>query len=172
MINTTTAEILASVTAKGDATRSGTGLLGSGGNVYGTTAGAGIDMGSRNFADTIIGEATTKTVTDLARQLEARASSLPTTVVQIDGLVADAAPDGTLIINVGSKAGVKVGDKLEVKRRGREIRDPATGKVLRHVDDPIGTIAITEVEEQSAVGKFISAPASPAKVGDVVSTAK
>jgi curli biogenesis system outer membrane secretion channel CsgG len=82
MIDTSTAEILASCTAKGDSTRSGTGLLGSGGNVYGPEAGAGIDMSSKNFADTILGEATTKTVRDLAGQLEARAGALPTKVVR------------------------------------------------------------------------------------------
>jgi curli biogenesis system outer membrane secretion channel CsgG len=167
MIDTSTAEILASCTAKGDSTRSGTGLLGAGGSVYGPEAGAGIDMASRNFADTIIGEATTKTVQDLARQLEARAGSLPTNVVAVSGLVADASPDGTIIINVGSRAGVKVGDRLSIKRKVREVRDPATGKVLRAIEDSVGSITITEVEETSAVGKFSGSVA--AKVGDVVS---
>ncbi len=167
MIDTSTAEILASCTAKGDSTRSGTGLLGAGGSVYGPEAGAGIDMASRNFADTIIGEATTKTVQDLARQLEARAGSLPTNVVAVSGLVADASPDGTIIINVGSRAGVKVGDRLSIKRKVREVRDPATGKVLRAIEDSVGSITITEVEETSAVGKFSGSGA--AKVGDVVS---
>jgi curli biogenesis system outer membrane secretion channel CsgG len=166
MINTTTAEILASVTAKGESTRSGTGLLGAGGSVYGPEAGAKIDMSSRNFADTIIGEAVTKTVTDMAKQLESRASALPTTVVAIDGLVADAAPDGTLIINVGSKAGLKVGDRLNVKRQVRTVTDPATGKVIRRVEDMLGTLTLTEVDEGSAVGKY--AGSGPAKVGDTV----
>ena len=154
MIDTNTAEILASVTAKNEASRDGTGhhrlrrqLCGHGGGA--------LDMKASNFADTILGEATTKTVTDLARQLEAKAGSLPAPAASsIDGLVADASPDGTLIINVGSKAGVKVGDTLAVKHTGREIRDPATGKVLRRIEDTLGTINITEVEESSAVGKF------------------
>ncbi len=167
MIDTSTAEILASCTAKGDSTRSGTGLLGSGGSVYGPEAGAGIDMSSRNFADTILGEATTKTVQDLARQLDARAGSLPTNVVAVNGLVADVSPDGTIIINVGSKAGVKVGDQLSIKRKVREVRDPATGKVLRAIENSVGSITITEVEDTSAVGKF-SGPGA-AKVGDAVS---
>jgi curli biogenesis system outer membrane secretion channel CsgG len=167
MIDTSTAEILASVTAKSEASRSGTGLLGAGGSVYGPEAGAGINMASSNFADTILGEATTKTVVDLARQLESKAGTLPTVTVTVDGLVADAAPDGTVIINVGSKSGIKVGDKLSVKRKVREVRDPATGKVLRTVEDAVGAITITEVDAGSAVGKFSGSV--PAKVGDTVS---
>lgn len=166
MIDTSTAEILASTTAKGDSSRSGTGLLGSGGSVYGPSAGAGIDMKSSNFGQTILGEATTKAVNELAKGLEAKASTLPTTVVEVSGLVADAAPDGTIIINVGSKAGVKVGDKLNVKRQGRAITDPATGKVLRRIEEPVGTLTITEVEASSATGKF-SGSGTP-KVSDVV----
>jgi hypothetical protein len=112
----------------------------------------------------------TKTVADLARQLEAKAGALPTTTVQVGGLVADVSPDGTLVINVGSKAGLKVGDRLDIKRMVREVKDPASGKVIRRVEDAVGSIVITEVDEASAVGKF-TGPA-PAKVGDTASTAK
>ena len=66
LIDTSTAEILASASGRGESTRKGTGLLGAGGSVYGPEAGAGIDMKSSNFANTIIGEATNKAVTDLA----------------------------------------------------------------------------------------------------------
>ena len=170
MIDTSTAEILASSTGHGEESRSGTGIIGSGGNVYGPQAGGGFDMTSSNFRATILGTATTKAVDDVAKQLEAKASSLPTVTVEISGLVADAAPDGTVVINVGSKAGVKVGDSLTVKQKGREIKDPATGKVLRSLDKTIGTLTITEVEADSAVGKF-SGAGTP-KVSDVVTNAK
>jgi curli biogenesis system outer membrane secretion channel CsgG len=169
MINTSTAEILASITAKSDATRDGTGIVGAGGSA-GKLAEGMLNMQAKNFADTILGEATTKAVQDLARQLEARSGALPVNVVTISGLVADAAPDGTVIINVGSKAGVKVGDTLSVKRKLREVRDPATGKVIRLVEDAVGSLTITEVDELSAVGKF--AGSKPAAVGDTISSAK
>ena len=166
IINTTTAEVLASCTAKAGSTRSGAGILGSGGSVYGLDAGAGIDMSSKNFADTILGEATAKTVEDLAQQLEARAGSLPTSIVAVSGLVADVSPDGTIIINVGARAGVKIGDRLSIRRKVREVRDPATGKVLRAIQNSVGSITITEVEDTSAVGKFSGS--DTAKVGDIV----
>jgi hypothetical protein len=145
-------------------------LMGAGGSVYGPEAGLGIDMKSSNFANTIIGEATGKAVLDLAAKLEAKATTLPTVVVQVSGTVADAAPDGTLIVNIGSKNGLKVGDRLDVKRKVREVKDPSTGKVLRVVEDPVGQMVVTEVEEGSAVGKFSGA--GKPQVNDSVSTAK
>ena len=169
MVNTTTAEILASASGRGESSRSGTGLLGSGGSSSGWGGGA-LDMSSSNFANTLLGEAVTNAVKATATQLNSKAGALPTTVIEISGLVADAAPDGTVTINVGSKSGVKKGDTLEIKRKIREIRDPATGKVLRAVEDKVGAIVITEVDEGSAVGKFTGA--QPAKVGDTVSNPK
>ncbi len=169
MIDTSTAEILASSNAKGDASRSGTGILGSGGSWAGEAGGA-LDMRSTNFGATLLGEATNKAVTTLAQDLEAKATSLPTVTIAVSGLVADAAPDGTIIINVGSKGGVKVGDTLAIKRKVRDVRDPATGKVLRSIEDPVGSIVITQVDEGSATGKFSGKGA--AKVGDTVSSSK
>lgn len=169
LVDANTAEILSSVTAKGDSSRSGTGLSGAGGNTAGMAGGV-LDMRSANFAETVIGEAVTKCVADLGRQFESKASALPTRTVQISGLVADVSDDGTLIVNVGSKSGVKVGDTLAVKRQTRVVKDPATGRVLRAVEDSVGTMKVTEVDEQSAVGKFSGAGA--AKVGDTVSNAK
>jgi hypothetical protein len=157
------------VQGHGEETRSGTGILGSGGSYAGMAAGA-LDMTSKNFGATILGAAVNKAVTEIATGMEAKAGTLPTTVVAVEGLVADVSPDGTLIVNVGSKAGVKVGDRLEIKRVGREVRDPATGKVIRRIEDSLGTMTVTEVDAQSAVGKF-SGSGQP-KVGDTVGRAK
>jgi curli biogenesis system outer membrane secretion channel CsgG len=172
MIDTSTAEILASVQGKGEETRNGTGVLGSGGSYAGMAAGA-LDMKASNFADTILGAAVNKATTQVASGLDQRAASLPTVavkVVPVDGLVADVSPDGTLIINVGSKGGVKVGDTLAINRKVREVRDPSTGKIIRSVVDAVGTFKVTEVDEASAVGKFTGA--GHAKVGDAVSNVK
>ena len=172
MIDTSTAEILASVQGKGEETRNGTGILGAGGGYAGLAAGA-LDMKASNFADTILGQAVNKATTDVAHGLDQKAASLPTApvkVVTIDGLVADVSPDGTIIINVGSKGGVKVGDTLDVNRPVRVVRDPSNGKVIRSVVDKVGSLKITEVDENSAVGKFTGA--APAQVGDTVGNAK
>ena len=164
MVSTDTAEILGVASGKGESSRSGATLLGAGGS-SGAGAGGVYDMTSSNFANTILGEAVGQAVQSLASQLQQNATRLPTKVVAIDGLVADAS-GGTLILNVGSRAGVKVGDRLMVRRPVREIKDPATGRVIRRVEDTVGEVVISEVDEASAVGKFSGA--TPAKVGDHV----
>jgi hypothetical protein len=168
VIDTNTAEILASCQGKGEASRGGVGLLGSGGSVYGPSAGAGVDMKSSGFQSTILGEATNKAVTQAATQLEAKASSLPTVTPEINGVVADATDLKAIIINIGSKNGVRVGAVLNVKRRAREVRDPTTDKVIRVIEDTVGKITITEVDEGSAVGAF-SGDGTP-QVKDIVTS--
>ena len=162
LVSTDTAEILAVATGKGESTRSGASLLGAGGSSSGAAGGA-YDMKSSNFANTILGEAVNGAVNGLAKQLNDRAQSLPTRKVVLDGLVADVNGDA-IVINIGSKAGVKVGDTLQLKRIGREIRDPATGKVIRRDEAALGDLTVTEVDELSAVGKF-NGSGKP-KVGD------
>ncbi|HSA93121.1 MAG TPA: CsgG/HfaB family protein [Terriglobales bacterium] len=166
VISTETAEILAVAEGKGESTRGGTSLIGAGGGWGGAGAGA-FDMSSSNFANTILGEAVHKAVDSVSHQLDQEADKLPTHVVKVEGLVADAT-GGTLILNVGSRAGVKVGDQLEVRRVTREVKDPSTGKVLRRIADKVGMVTVTEVDESSAVGTYTGS--GPAQVGDSVQT--
>jgi curli biogenesis system outer membrane secretion channel CsgG len=164
LINTETAEILASVTGTGQSMRAGTSMLGAGAG-GGSGGGGGFDMQGSNFGATILGEATHAAVNEVGRQLDEKAASLPTRSVHVEGLVADATGD-TIIINVGKRAGVIVGDRLEVRRKIRDIKDPATGKVIKHVEDKVGEMVVTEVDDGSATGKFTGSGA--AKVGDAV----
>lgn len=166
LVNTDTAEILAVSNGRGESSRSGAMLGGAGGSSR-NAAGGVYDMNSSNFGQTIIGEATMQAVNSLAKGLEQNASRLPVKVMQVDGLVADVS-GSTLVLNVGSRAGVKVGDKLDVLRVGREIRDPATGRVIRRSTDRLGEIRITEVDDQSSVGTY--AGTSGVKVGDAART--
>jgi curli biogenesis system outer membrane secretion channel CsgG len=168
LIDVNTAEILASETGKGESQRSGTNLLGGGGD-WGSGGGGSFDMGSSNFAQTIIGEAVNGAVTELATKLGQDAGKMPTQTVQINGLVADATGN-SIVINVGSKAGVHVGDHLVVSRVSRVIKDPATGKPLRSIEEPVGQLTITSVDEGSAVGTFNGA--GQPKVGDAVKNAQ
>jgi curli biogenesis system outer membrane secretion channel CsgG len=164
MVNTSTGEILAAVTGTGESTRSSTSLLGAGGGWTGGGGGS-LDMGSSNFANTILGEAVHKAVDDTGTQLDGAVDKVPTVKLEVNGLVADVSGD-TLIINVGKKAGVKVGDKLTISRQVRVVKDPATGKVIKSVEDKVGQITVTEADNDSATGTFSGS--GPAKVGDVV----
>jgi hypothetical protein len=164
MINTDTAEILVAATGRGESTRSGTSLIGAGGSGWSGGGGA-IDMSSKNFADTILGEAVGQAVTSVSGQLQQNSSRLPTRTVKIEGMVADAT-GGSLILNVGSRAGLKVGDRLALVRPVREVKDPQTGNVLRRIETTLGEAVITEVDDVSAVATYSGA--TPAKVGDRV----
>lgn len=92
---------------------------------------------------------------------------MPTRVVSVNGLIADVA-GATLILNVGTSTGLKVGDKLIVERMVREVRDPASGKVIRAITSAVGDVTITEADASSSVGTFSGA--GKPKIGDVVKT--
>lgn len=163
MINTDTAEIIAVAKGVGESSRKGTSLIGAGGGDI--SAGAGGGVASKNFGSTILGEAVNAAVDQLCAQFDSSAAQLPTRAVVIDGLVADATGN-TLVLNVGSRQGIKVGDRLDVRRKIKDVRDPASGKILRSITDKLGEVVVTDVDEQSAVGQFTGS--APAKVGDMV----
>jgi hypothetical protein len=69
---------------------------------------------------------------------------------------------------VGAKAGVKVGDQLNVERVSKEIKDPATGKVIRRMSTAVGVVRVTDVDDISSVATTVSG--SGFKTGDAVKT--
>jgi curli biogenesis system outer membrane secretion channel CsgG len=164
LVDVNTGEILAVGTGTGVSQRSGLLLSGAGAG-GGGFGGGGIDMGSSDFQETILGEATRAAVGQLSTQLVAQAGKVQASAVAIEGLIADVS-GGSIIINVGKNAGVEVGMKLVVERIGREVKDPATGKVLRRMTTSVGEIEITEVDDVSAVARVVSGEGF--KVGDVV----
>jgi curli biogenesis system outer membrane secretion channel CsgG len=166
LVSVDTGEIMASSMGTGESKRSGAALLGSGGGSTGMGGGY-YDMASRNFASTILGEATVAAVDQVARNLDGQANRVTARTIQVQGTVADVSGD-SLVINVGTKAGVKLGDRLEVVRKAREIKDPESGRVIKRVTDAVGTVTITEADDLSATGKF-SGPQTP-QVGDLVRT--
>jgi curli biogenesis system outer membrane secretion channel CsgG len=175
IVDVNTGEILASVNGHGEVQKSGLSAGGAGAN--NTGAGGGhLDMGSSNFQQSQIGQAVKAAVTQLASNLDAKAATLPAVAAApapppppppppLDGVIADASTED-IIVNVGSKNGVKVGDTLSVVRVGRVIKDPVTGKPLRSIESAVGTLSITSVDPDSAVGKF-SGSGAP-KIGDHV----
>ncbi len=166
MIDVDTAEILVVADGKGESKRESTSLLGGGGNWHGWGAG-GVDFGSSDFQETILGEAVKLAVEQLSAGVIAGKDKLQARVVVVEGLVA-AVDAGSVVLNVGAKAGLKAGDQLSIERVTREIKDPATGKVIRRMSSKIGVIEVTEVDDGSAVCRIISGSAF--KVGDLAKT--
>jgi curli biogenesis system outer membrane secretion channel CsgG len=64
-------------------------------------------------------------------------------VIKVDGKRA--------YINVGSSAGVKVGDKFVIIHRGEELIDPATGMKLGAEEKQTGTGVVVSVQERFAI---------------------
>ncbi len=164
IVDVNTAEILASAKGEGKSSRSGL-ILGGGGGGGGGFGGGGISMTSSDFRQTILGEATEAAVADLAAKLIKHGNRVKATKAVVRGLVADV--DGaTLILNVGTAAGLKAGDVLTIVRVTRTVKDPATGKVLREITSEVGRVRIDQADEGSSVGTVTSG--SDIKVGDVV----
>jgi curli biogenesis system outer membrane secretion channel CsgG len=167
LIDVDTAEILAVADGKGESKRESTSLTGGGGSWGGFGAGH-VDFGSSDFQQTIIGEAVKAAVEQLSTNVIAGNPKLQARVIVVEGLVA-AVDGGTVVLNVGAKTGVKVGDQLSVERVSREIKDPATGKVIRRMTSKLGVVEVTDVDDVSAVCKIVTGTGF--KVGDMVKTA-
>ena len=60
-------------------------------------------------------------------------------IVKVDGRSA--------YINVGSATGIKVGDKFTIYRPGEALIDPVTGMNLGSTEKQVGTLVVTEVQE-------------------------
>jgi hypothetical protein len=163
-VNVDTGEILAVAEGKGQSSRSSTSMLGGGGSWHGF-GGGNADFGSSDFQNTIIGEATKAAVDQLTAGLVADSGKVAVRTITVEGLVA-AVDGGQIILNVGARAGVKVGDELQVLRVGREIKDPATGAVIRRLTTAIGTVRATDVDDSSAVCTPVAG--TDFKVGDMV----
>jgi len=60
--------------------------------------------------------------------------------------------DGTTAyINVGRLAGIKVGDKFTIHRKGEDLIDPATGMNLGSTEKQVGTLVVTEVQDRFSI---------------------
>jgi curli biogenesis system outer membrane secretion channel CsgG len=166
IVNIDTAEIMGVASGKGESSRESTSLLGGGSNWHGWGGGA-VDFGSSDFQNTILGEAVNAAVQQMSGELIADNTKLVARTVNVEGVVA-AVDGGQIVLNVGSKAGLKVGDQLTVERVTKEIKDPSTGQVIRRLASPVGVIKLTDVDAISAVGTAVSG--SGFKVGDACKT--
>jgi curli biogenesis system outer membrane secretion channel CsgG len=168
MVDIDTGEILAVAEGKGESSRSGTSLVGGGGNWHGF-GGGGVDFSSSGFEETIIGEAVKAAVQQMSTGVIAGNTKLMTRTVNVQGQVAFVEmANHQVVLNVGAKNGLKVGDKLTVERVSQEIKDPATGAVLRRMSSKIGTVEVSDVDEVSAVAKIVDGAGF--KVGDLAKT--
>ena len=167
IVDVNTGVILAESDGKGESSRGSTSLGGFGSNWSGG-GGGHVNFGDSNFQQTIVGEAVKQATDQLATGLEGDSSKIVAHVVQVSGLVA-AVVNGQVVLNVGSGAGLKVGDKLNIERVTMTIKDPTTGKIIRQMTTPIGEVQAVNVDAVSAVCNILSG--SGFQVGDLAQTA-
>jgi curli biogenesis system outer membrane secretion channel CsgG len=166
VIDVDTAEILGVAEGKGQSSRASTNLLGGGGN-WGGFGGGNADFGSSNFQSTIIGEAVKQATDQLSVNLVADVPKIGTRTITVEGVVA-AVEGNQIILNVGGKAGIKVGDQFNVERVTKEIKDPTTNEVIRRLATTVGVVKATDVDAASAICEPVSG--SGFKIGDKVKT--
>src|ERR1700691_1374676 len=166
IVDIDTAEILGVAEGHGVSSRSSTSLTG-GGSGWRGFGGGNVDFGSSDFESTILGEAVKASVEQMSAGLIADNSKLTARTISVSGLVG-AVDGGQIVLNVGAKAGVKVGDQLSIERITRTIKDPATGQVLRQMTQPVGVVRVTDVDDVSAVCQPVSGAGF--KVGDAAKT--
>jgi curli biogenesis system outer membrane secretion channel CsgG len=167
IVNIDTGEILAVEDAKGESSRGGF-SMGGGGGAWGHGGGGGhIDMGSSDFQNTIIGEATKAAVDNLTASLDADSVKVHARTVVVEGIIAGIS-GSQIVLNIGSRAGIKVGDQFNVLRVTSEIKDPTTGQVIRRLTNTVGVIKATDVDEVSAVCAPVSG--TDFKTGDRIKT--
>jgi curli biogenesis system outer membrane secretion channel CsgG len=119
-----------------------------------------------NANNPTLNECMDKAIAQLAAKLELEFVKVPQRDPVIEGLIADADGSGQLVLNVGSRDGLKVGDHLQVWRPGKEIRDPATNKLLTRDDTLLGEALVTKVNDNFAVATYSGSQAPVVK--DVV----
>ena len=119
-----------------------------------------------NANNPLMNECMDSAIEQLAAQLEQAFPKLPQRTLVIDGLAADANESGHLVLNVGAHDGVKLGDRLQVWRVGKEIRDPASGKVLMRDDTLLGEAVVTSVNDISSIARYTGT--EPVKIRDLV----
>jgi len=166
IVDIDTAEILGVASGHGESARESTSLTGGGGGWSGF-GGGHVDFGASDFRNTIIGEAINNATKQMSDGLIADAPKLQARVIKVEGIIA-AIDGGQIVLNVGSKTGLKVGDQLTVERVTKEIKDPTTGQVIRRLATQVGVIKVTDIDEISAVCVAVSGSGFQAK--DVVKT--
>lgn len=164
LVDNESSEVVMTGEARGESKRVSRG--GFGGFWGGGAAGAGgAAMTASNYGETIIGEATMAACDLLAQQISQQsAQAAGAKNVEIEAQVATV-EGGSVIITAGSAAGVQVGDRFEVQRVFREVRDPQTKEVLDVVTQPVGEFRVATVREKISIGSMTG---GPAKEGDRV----
>lgn len=166
VFNITTGEVESSFTGAGESSRPGEiTTISVHSRSKTSTANSSTEMLSSEFVTSLFVEATSNAIEQIAAQLNLFAEKIPMLRLAVEGLVAEVA-GSTLTLNVGTKSGVKIGDRLEVLRDPPPAAASADPNVVQPVAQRVGLATVTEVADEFATATF-SGTGRP-QVGDRV----
>lgn len=143
LVDTSSAEIIASVTGKGDKRNT---------NLSVAVEWDAIAFGSDEFRQSNLGVAMREAVASAAEQLADTAynSDLgPAKPSKLSGAVAYAS-GSRVIINIGSSSGIKPDMVFVVSHVLDVVKDPTTDEIIDEVTEAVAEIKVTEVKDKSA----------------------
>jgi curli biogenesis system outer membrane secretion channel CsgG len=153
LIDVESSEILQASEAKGESKRKSNSFAVAGFGNGGAGGGGGFDMGSSNFAETIIGEATIKAIDGVSSFLDANENKIPERSLDAEGKVATV-EGAQVYLSIGSNDFVSKCDRFEILKVIKEVKDPASGEVLDVVTAPVGQAVVTDVRDRISICAF------------------
>lgn len=122
----------------------------------------GMNLGTNQFYKTPLGGAVRQAITRAVQQIAVEANDVPwsANVVDVDAQ--------ELYINAGGRAGLRKGDKFNIKRTTKVFTDPNTGQVLSSRQKTLGVLEVTGVEPKLSYGTFLPLSDLQPQRGDMV----
>lgn len=157
LIDTSTGQIIASHSVSKTAPAAG-------GAIGAQSRGGRVSFGADAFHQTPIGQATRAAMQEAVHFVVSRTPAMATAAASFSIVKVEA---GTAFINAGANANVRVGDVFQVYSRGEDLTDPDTGLKLGSSERLVGSIQVSEVQDQFSVGT-IRTGAGVMKRGDRV----
>ncbi len=84
------------------------------------------------------------------------------------GIVLEVPERDQVLLDLGSRDGIKSGQRLAVQREGGVVLNPLTGKELRRPDVSLGDIVVHTVGEETSIAKPVRSKDSDIHAGDRV----
>ena len=100
----------------------------------------------------------------LSKTLSNRAASNSSGTASPSAVLVAHVEGNSVTLNKGKQAGLKVGQKLAIQRKTGEIKDPASGRVIKVKYTSVGELEVTAVEDSYADAKLLSG--KHVKIGD------
>jgi len=149
VLNITSGSIMADFKALGESSRMGEiTILSTRGHAPAST-----EMLGSEFVESLLPEATSSAVDQLARQLDAFAEKIPTLQIAVEGRVAEVAGN-VLTLNAGKKSGLKIGQQMEILRETPAAPDSSAPSDAPRLPQKIGLATITELGDDYAAATF------------------